>query len=117
MSYKVKSKSSKKGKVKASEIAFKPFVDMLIGIQGNIKRGKPIPTGWVKNWITSSARNGAKGNFYSGINEFILSFNLKDDLFFTYNQAIALGGNVKKGGKGNPIIFWNKFETLSLIHI
>jgi antirestriction protein ArdC len=65
---------------------------------------------WRKPWKGSSApHNVTTGKTYQGINWFLLSM-MGGGGFLTYKQAQGLGGNVKKGEKGTPIIFWNFME-------
>jgi antirestriction protein ArdC len=57
-------------------------------------------------------RNFATGNQYRGINVFLLGcHDFQSPYFLTFIQAKELGGNVKKGEKGFPIVkmgTWNK---------
>ena len=72
--------------------------------------GGQIP--WQKPWHTFGApRNYASGHVYTGINAFLLHF-LCDGmpLFMTFRQAKTLGGYIRKGAKGFPIIFYNVIE-------
>jgi antirestriction protein ArdC len=65
---------------------------------------------WRKPWKGSSApHNVISGKTYQGINWFLLSM-MGGGGFLTYKQAQGLGGNVRKGEKGNPIVFWNFIE-------
>jgi antirestriction protein ArdC len=65
---------------------------------------------WRKPWKGSAApHNVTTGKTYQGINWFLLSM-IGGGGFLTYKQAQSLGGNVRKGEKGNPIIFWNFIE-------
>jgi antirestriction protein ArdC len=65
---------------------------------------------WRKPWKGSAApHNVTTGKPYQGINWFLLSM-MGGGGFLTYKQAQSLGGNVRKGEKGNPIIFWNFIE-------
>ncbi|MBK5247794.1 MAG: DUF1738 domain-containing protein, partial [Peptostreptococcaceae bacterium] len=49
---------------------------------------------------------------YSGINSFILQCSgFNSPFFLTYNQVKTLGGNVKKGERSTPIIFWKFIES------
>jgi antirestriction protein ArdC len=65
---------------------------------------------WRKPWKGSLApHNATTGKAYQGINLFLLSM-VGGGGFLTYKQAQSLGGNVKRGEKGNPIIFWNFIE-------
>lgn len=62
---------------------------------------------WRKPWRGNAAPfNVASGKTYQGINWFLLSM-MGGGGFLTYKQAQSLGGNVRKGEKGNQIIFWN----------
>lgn len=64
---------------------------------------------WRKTWFTRKwgvARNGATNRRYTGINTILLSTNdFTDPRWVTYNQIKALGGHVKKGEHGTPIVF------------
>ena len=65
---------------------------------------------WRKPWKgNASPHNVISGKTYQGINWFLLSM-MGGGGFLTYKQAQSLGGNVRKGEKGNPIIFWNFIE-------
>ncbi|WP_022821567.1 ArdC family protein [Hymenobacter norwichensis] len=72
--------------------------------------GGQIP--WQKPWHTFGApRNYVSGHVYTGINAFLLHF-LCDGmpLFMTFRQAKQLGGHIRQGAKGFPIIFYNVIE-------
>jgi len=69
---------------------------------------------WRKTW-----RGGSEGapaslkskKTYRGINVFVLALQqmtmgYQSRFWLTFNQAKALGGSVKKGEKGTPVIFW-----------
>ena len=74
---------------------------------------------WVQPWSASGAvpglpRNAVTGRFYSGVNVLILwgavierSFPSQD--WLTFKQALAAGGCVRKGEKGETICFANRF--------
>jgi antirestriction protein ArdC len=47
---------------------------------------------------------------YRGINAFLLNMTRMTNHFMTYKQAKELGGNVKKGSKGLPVIYYNFIE-------
>lgn len=57
-------------------------------------------------------RNFSTGKCYNGINVFLLgSQEFQSPLFLTFIQALELGGNVRKGEKGFPVIkvgTWSK---------
>ena len=68
-------------------------------------------------WQTSSIarvglpRNFSTGKTYSGINVFLLaSLEFQSPYFMTYRQAEELGGHVRKGEKGFPIIKMGVWE-------
>lgn len=70
---------------------------------------------WKKPW--QGGESGAPRNLvslrpYSGINAFLLAMAPYQSPFFvTFKQARDLGGYVKKGEKGFPVIYWNKKEV------
>ena len=48
---------------------------------------------------------------YQGINCFLLACaTFSSPYWLTYRQAEQLGGNVRKGEKGSPVIFWKMYE-------
>lgn len=69
---------------------------------------------WRRPWKggrDGSAKNMESGREYSGINRWLLnSLAYEKNYFLTYKQAGALGGNVIKGEKGFPVIYWNWIE-------
>jgi antirestriction protein ArdC len=72
--------------------------------------GGQIP--WHKPWHSlGQPRNFLTGHVYTGINSFLLNFLSEGlPLFVTFRQAQKLGGNIRKGAKGFPIIFFNVIE-------
>jgi len=57
-------------------------------------------------------RNLTTGIPYRGANWFLLSMlNFSTPDFLTFKQALALGGNVRKGETGFPVIFWKLMEV------
>jgi len=74
---------------------------------------------WVKEWKDA---NNAPANGYSkrvydpfGINFFMLSnAPYSNPYYLSFKQVQELGGNVRKGEKGWPIVFWkiSKFEKV-----
>lgn len=73
-------------------------------------QGGAIP--WQKPWHTFGApRNYASGHVYTGINAMLLHF-LSDGLplFMTFKQAQQLGGSIRKGAKGFPVIYYKIVE-------
>src|SRR3546814_7099158 len=74
---------------------------------------------WVQPWATSKAsldmpRNGKTGDRYSGINILILwdaavANGFSTNTFLTFRQALALGGNVRKGEHGKTVVYAHLF--------
>ena len=61
---------------------------------------------WKRPWMMPT--NAVSGKPYRGINKLVLSLsNFTDHRFVTFLQAKDLGGNVKQGEKGFPIIVWH----------
>ena len=66
---------------------------------------------WARPWTPSAnPRNGATLRPYSGINQLILTimgsaYSSPD--WFTFKNATAAGGTVRKGEKGTQVIYWN----------
>lgn len=71
---------------------------------------------WKKTWSQGTGsfpKNLVSKKEYRGINIFLLSSTgFTSPWWLSYKQATELGGQVKKGEKGFPAIFWkiNKFE-------
>ena len=62
---------------------------------------------WRKPWRTEPPANLISGKEYRGINIFLLAFQGYGSRYWlTYRQALALGGNVKKGQRGTSVVFW-----------
>lgn len=71
---------------------------------------------WNKPWIgidvdNDFARNPATKNYYRGINQFLLGFKMMNKGYLknqwaTFNQIKNMGGNVIKGSKSTPVIFY-----------
>ena len=68
---------------------------------------------WQKPWANRRAgidafpRNAVSKRHYRGINVFILVSQSYDSPYWlTYREALALGGHVKAGEHGTPIVFW-----------
>ena len=76
---------------------------------------------WVQPWGTAAAkappampRNAATGRQYSGINVLILwgaviSQGYSGQSWLTFRQALALGGNVRKGEHGTTVVYADRF--------
>jgi len=64
---------------------------------------------WRRPWsqLNIAPQNYASGHRYQGINLFLLNaMSYAVPLFMTYKQVKAKGGNVKKGSKGFPVVYW-----------
>lgn len=64
---------------------------------------------WHKPWKPEAGmpRNLLTKKPYRGVNVFLLiASNYASPYWLTYKQAQDLGGHVKKGEKGTPIVFW-----------
>ncbi len=70
---------------------------------------------WHKPWKATGNDSTMPRNFvskkaYRGVNVFLLLCSQFECPFFvSYKQATELGGNVRKGEKGFPVVFWNWF--------
>ena len=66
---------------------------------------------WKKPWKTGIPTNLVSKKPYRGANIFILGIMpFTSPYWLTYNQAKQLGGEVKKGEKGTPVVFWKVWE-------
>jgi antirestriction protein ArdC len=79
---------------------------------------------WRKPWAAAGSRfsfngkpvtgpvNATTGKPYRGVNVLLLSLGgFNDPRWLTFKQAQTLGGTVKKGEKGTPIVFWKWVEV------
>ena len=76
---------------------------------------------WVQPWGTAAAKaplampkNAATGRQYSGINVLILwgaviEHGFPAQSWLTFRQALALGGNVRKGERGTTVVYADRF--------
>lgn len=76
---------------------------------------------WVQPWGSAAAkaplampRNAATGRQYSGINVLILwgaviEHGFSGQSWLTFRQALALGGNVRKGERGTTVVYADRF--------
>ena len=72
-------------------------------------------TPWVKPWRRLKGTPGAgmpfnpvSGTLYRGVNHFWLGMQpFAVPYYLTFKQAQALGGTVKAGQKGTPVVYWN----------
>lgn len=68
---------------------------------------------WRKPWRAGTGEGSRPRNVdgrpYSGINAFHLSLlGYSDPRWLTYKKATELGGSVRKGEKGAPVVFWKQ---------
>jgi len=64
---------------------------------------------WQRPWL--SPQNIVSMNPYHGANVFTLACEERESPFWlTYRQASELGGNVRKGEKSTPVIYWKMLE-------
>ena len=69
---------------------------------------------WHKPWTvkTGLPRNLISKKPYRGINVFLLmAMSYESPHWLTFRQAIQLGGNVKKGEKSCPVVFWKRMKN------
>ncbi len=76
---------------------------------------------WVQPWGTAAVkaplampRNAATGRQYSGINVLILwgaviEHGFPSQSWLTFRQALALGGNIRKGERGTTVVYADRF--------
>jgi antirestriction protein ArdC len=74
---------------------------------------------WVQPWASAKApldmpHNAATGRRYTGINILILwaivvERGFAGNAFLTFRQALALGGNVRKGETGTTVVYAHRF--------
>ncbi len=65
---------------------------------------------WKRAYLGGMPKNGISMKEYNGINIFLLSVRgYANPFWFTFKQVQQLGGHIKKGEKGTPIIFWKKW--------
>ena len=66
---------------------------------------------WQKPWKarTGLPRNLVSQKPYHGINVFLLlAMSYESSFWLTFRQALQLGGNVRKGEKSCPVVFWKQ---------
>ena len=66
---------------------------------------------WQKPWKarTGLPRNLVSGKSYRGINVFLLlAMSYESPFWLTFRQALQLGGNIRKGEKSSPVVFWKQ---------
>lgn len=69
---------------------------------------------WERAWARKGFRPRSlqSGKQYRGVNVFLLSaMNYESPYWLTYKQAAERGGQVRKGEKGCPVVFWKEWKT------
>lgn len=73
---------------------------------------------WKKPWKEMKIKGqnrprNIKGNYYRGVNWFLLGMlNYPVPVYLTYKQAQERGGQVRKGEKSIPVVFWQFVEKM-----
>lgn len=63
---------------------------------------------WRCPWSSDMPRNLVSGKEYRGVNVLLLqAAGFSSPYFVTFKQARALGGNVRRGARGYPVVFWS----------
>ena len=79
--------------------------------EGTIPWNRPWSGGPSHEWPA----NLKTGHGYRGINVFLLAaMGYSSRFWLSFKQARAMGGYVRKGEKGTPIIFWKKLQVEDL---
>jgi len=66
---------------------------------------------WDRPFNNPEPKNYITGKNYNGFNRLILGISpFKSSYWLTYNQARQLGGSIKSGSKGTPIVFYKISE-------
>jgi antirestriction protein ArdC len=88
--------------------AYERITERIVALlsQGTVPWHKPwqVKTGLPRNLVTEKP--------YRGINVFLLmAMSYESPYWLTFRQSIELGGNVKKGEKSCPVVFWKRTDT------
>jgi len=70
---------------------------------------------WQRPWSDTGreAPMNVNGRLYRGVNFFLLDMlDFERPVFLTFRQALELGGHVRRGEKGIPVIFWKMAEAI-----
>ena len=99
-------------------MTYQPYEKVVDFVIEQIEKHQQVP--WEQPWINKDCRvpQNIRGNTYRGTNLFTLSFlqmlkGYKRNVWLTFKQALELEGNVKKGEKGVPVIFWQMLDRKS----
>lgn len=67
---------------------------------------------WRTPWHTSAPKNLNSKKAYRGVNVFLLgAMRYTTPWWLTYKQATAMGGQVRKGEHGAPVVFWKVYDN------
>jgi antirestriction protein ArdC len=107
-------KVNKRSKKMASQKIYDMVTEKVVNViedairEANENENARIIAPWQKPWIEAGMPiNLVSKKAYRGINIFLLSMlGYASPYFVSYNQAKKLGGKVKEGEKGFPVIFW-----------
>jgi antirestriction protein ArdC len=67
---------------------------------------------WRRPWKFDAPRNLVSKRSYHGINLLLLTMSDYDcPYWLSFNQAKQLGGSIKKGEHGTPVVFWKLLEV------
>jgi antirestriction protein ArdC len=69
---------------------------------------------WMQPWHDGGPKNMLTGKYYRGVNIWLLSHVGETPYWMTFKQAKKLGGKIRKGEKGEKIIFFNWQEKLKI---
>jgi len=94
-------------KTPAYEIVTKKIIELI-----EEKKVLPWQIPWKISAIDRGTCNYKTKHLYRGVNAFLTQlavyvYGYSTPYFLTFNQASDLGGSVKKGAKGLPILFWH----------
>jgi len=98
---------------KIYEMVTERVIDKIKVAIAEIENGETGIAPWRRPWYQSGIpQNLVSKRAYRGMNVFLLSaLGYASPYFVTFNQAKKLGGKVKKGEKGCPVVFWKWVEV------
>lgn len=68
---------------------------------------------WRQPWSTSLPKNLVSKKAYRGVNIFLLgAMGYSSPYWCSYKQAAAQGGQVRKGEKSTPVVFWKVLDKV-----
>jgi antirestriction protein ArdC len=98
---------------KIHQMVTERIIDKLQDAINAAKNGNAVLAPWHCPWFqTGIPMNLVSKRPYRGMNVFILSMmGYASPYFLSFNQAKKLGGKIKKGEKGIPVVFWKWVEV------